>query len=42
MTRRVQRSYKYRWYPTDEQAAELARTFGWAASRGVVELRASS
>jgi putative transposase len=28
MTRRVQRSYKYRWYPTDEQAAELARTFG--------------
>ena len=28
MTRRVQRSYKYRWYPTDEQAAKLARTFG--------------
>jgi putative transposase len=28
MTRRVQRSYKYRWYPTDQQAAELARTFG--------------
>lgn len=28
MTRRVQRSYKYRWHPTDEQAAELARTFG--------------
>jgi putative transposase len=28
MTRRVQRSYKYRWYPTDEQADELARTFG--------------
>jgi putative transposase len=28
MTRRVQRSYKYRWYPTEEQAAELARTFG--------------
>ena len=23
MARRVQRSYKYRWYPTDEQAAEL-------------------
>ena len=28
MTRRVQRSYKYRLYPTDEQAAKLARTFG--------------
>jgi putative transposase len=28
MPRRVRRSYKYRWYPTDEQAAELARTFG--------------
>ena len=28
MTRHVQRSYKYRWYPTDQQAAELARTFG--------------
>jgi len=28
MTRRVQRSCKYRWYPTDQQAAELTRTFG--------------
>src|SRR5215207_6306012 len=28
MARRVQRSYKYRWYTTDEQAAELTRTFG--------------
>ena len=28
MARRVQRSYKYRWYPTEEQAAELTRTFG--------------
>jgi putative transposase len=28
MARHVQRSYKYRWYPTDEQAAELTRTFG--------------
>src|SRR5919198_6495703 len=24
----VQRAYRYRFYPTDEQAAELARTFG--------------
>jgi putative transposase len=24
----VQRAYKYRCYPTPEQAAELARTFG--------------
>jgi putative transposase len=28
MARRVQRSYKYRWYPTNKQAAELTRTFG--------------
>jgi putative transposase len=28
MTQRVQRAFKYRFYPTDEQAAELSRTFG--------------
>jgi putative transposase len=28
MRQRVQRGYKYRCYPTDQQAAELARTFG--------------
>ncbi|GAA4632130.1 hypothetical protein GCM10023196_064310 [Actinoallomurus vinaceus] len=27
-TSRVKRAYKYRFYPTPEQAAELARTFG--------------
>ncbi|WP_422397681.1 helix-turn-helix domain-containing protein [Streptomyces virginiae] len=25
----AQRSCKYRFYPTDAQAAELSRTFGW-------------
>lgn len=27
-TRQVKRAFKYRFYPSDEQAAELARTFG--------------
>ena len=28
MKRQVKRAFKYRFYPTDEQAAELSRTFG--------------
>ncbi|GGN30468.1 RNA-guided endonuclease InsQ/TnpB family protein [Streptomyces fuscichromogenes] len=28
MTRQVKRAFKYRFYPTDEQTAELSRTFG--------------
>ncbi|TQJ92574.1 RNA-guided endonuclease TnpB family protein [Streptomyces sp. SLBN-31] len=28
MAERVKRAFKYRFYPTDEQAAELSRTFG--------------
>jgi putative transposase len=28
VTRQVKRAFKYRFYPTDEQAAELSRTFG--------------
>ncbi|MEU5893325.1 transposase [Streptomyces sp. NPDC047461] len=28
MTRQVKRAFKYRFYPTSEQAAELSRTFG--------------
>ncbi|MGW2784749.1 RNA-guided endonuclease InsQ/TnpB family protein [Streptomyces populi] len=28
MTGQVKRAFKYRFYPTDEQAAELSRTFG--------------
>ena len=28
MTRQVKRAFKYRFYPTHEQAAELSRTFG--------------
>ncbi|MEV8596190.1 RNA-guided endonuclease TnpB family protein [Streptomyces sp. NPDC052012] len=28
MTHQVKRAFKYRFYPTDEQAAELSRTFG--------------
>ena len=28
MTRQVKRAFKFRFYPTDAQAAELARTFG--------------
>ncbi|MFI7137757.1 RNA-guided endonuclease InsQ/TnpB family protein [Streptomyces massasporeus] len=28
MTQRVKRAFKYRFYPTHEQAAELSRTFG--------------
>ncbi|WP_344598711.1 helix-turn-helix domain-containing protein, partial [Streptomyces violaceusniger] len=28
MTTRVKRAYRYRFYPTDVQAAELSRTFG--------------
>ncbi|WP_063735936.1 RNA-guided endonuclease InsQ/TnpB family protein [Streptomyces sp. RTd22] len=28
MTQQVKRAFKYRFYPTDEQAAELSRTFG--------------
>jgi putative transposase len=28
MAQIVKRSYKYRFYPTSEQAEELARTFG--------------
>jgi putative transposase len=28
MAQRVKRAFKYRFYPTDEQAAELSRTFG--------------
>ncbi|MEE1940126.1 RNA-guided endonuclease TnpB family protein [Streptomyces sp. TRM 70361] len=28
MTQQVKRAYRYRFYPTDEQAAELSRTFG--------------
>lgn len=28
MTQQVKRAFKYRFYPTEEQAAELARTFG--------------
>ncbi|MFH0251193.1 helix-turn-helix domain-containing protein, partial [Streptomyces chitinivorans] len=27
-TTRVKRAFKYRFYPTDAQAAELSRTFG--------------
>ncbi|MDQ0956492.1 putative transposase [Streptomyces sp. B4I13] len=30
MTQQVKRAFKYRFYPTDEQAAELSRTFGCA------------
>lgn len=30
MARQVKRAFKYRFYPTGEQAAELARTFGCA------------
>ncbi|MER7838786.1 helix-turn-helix domain-containing protein, partial [Streptomyces sp. NPDC096040] len=26
MTQQVKRAFKYRFYPTDEQAAELSRT----------------
>jgi putative transposase len=25
----VKRAFKYRFYPTDAQAAEVSRTFGW-------------
>ena len=28
MVKIVKRAYKYRFYPTSEQAAELSRTFG--------------
>ncbi|MER5927642.1 transposase, partial [Streptomyces mirabilis] len=28
MTTHVKRAFKYRFYPTDAQAAELSRTFG--------------
>ena len=28
MTRQVKRAFKYRFYPTGEQASELSRTFG--------------
>ncbi|SFY37873.1 helix-turn-helix domain-containing protein, partial [Streptomyces atratus] len=28
ITSRVKRAFKYRFYPTDAQAAELSRTFG--------------
>ncbi|MEW1648349.1 RNA-guided endonuclease TnpB family protein [Streptomyces sp. NPDC091219] len=28
MTRQVKRAFRFRFYPTDEQAAELSRTFG--------------
>ncbi|RBM04637.1 RNA-guided endonuclease TnpB family protein [Streptomyces sp. PT12] len=28
MSRQVKRAFRYRFYPTDEQAAELSRTFG--------------
>ncbi|MEU7382938.1 RNA-guided endonuclease TnpB family protein [Streptomyces sp. NPDC042207] len=28
MTQQLKRAFKYRFYPTDEQAAELSRTFG--------------
>ncbi|CAM5611131.1 Transposase OS=Streptomyces griseorubiginosus OX=67304 GN=AQJ54_19530 PE=3 SV=1 [Streptomyces griseorubiginosus] len=28
----MKRAFRYRFYPTTEQAAELSRTFGWAAS----------
>src|SRR5919108_3375668 len=28
MATRVKRAYRYRFYPTDAQAAELSRTFG--------------
>ncbi|MFG2045768.1 helix-turn-helix domain-containing protein, partial [Dactylosporangium sp. NPDC048998] len=28
MSRTVKRAFKFRCYPTDAQAAELARTFG--------------
>jgi putative transposase len=28
MQRHQKRAYRYRWYPTDEQASILARTFG--------------
>ena len=28
MTQQVKRAFKYRFYPTDGQAAELSRTFG--------------
>ncbi|OKK03211.1 hypothetical protein AMK09_38355 [Streptomyces sp. CB02488] len=27
-TKQVKRAFKYRFYPTDSQAAELSRTFG--------------
>ena len=29
MSRTVKRAFKYRFYPSPGQAAELARTFGW-------------
>jgi putative transposase len=28
MTRQVKRAFRYRFYPTGEQAAELSRMFG--------------
>jgi len=28
MAQQVKRAFKYRFYPTGEQAAELSRTFG--------------
>ncbi len=28
MAQQVKRAFKYRFHPTDEQAAELSRTFG--------------
>ncbi|NKZ03610.1 helix-turn-helix domain-containing protein, partial [Actinomadura latina] len=30
MARQVKRAFRYRFYPTGEQAAELSRTFGCA------------
>ena len=40
MTQTIKRAYKFRFYPDDEQAAELARTFGctrWVYNRGLAE-----
>ncbi|WP_442791558.1 helix-turn-helix domain-containing protein [Micromonospora sp. NBC_01813] len=32
MSRTVKRAFRYRFYPTPGQAAELARTFGWSTT----------
>ena len=37
MTRQVKRAFKYRFYPSPEQAEELARTFGYGRELVVVD-----